>query len=110
MAPEAARTAGPPTTRTRRSINRAKRTTRRGRSTPPRGGHESHGGLVRAATPVVADYRRLSALQDAGHGGDGRASGPQSAACGPQLWSGRRAGEVGLPLPGGAFPSAHGLR
>jgi hypothetical protein len=35
--PEAARTASPPRSRTRRCINRAKRTTRPGRSTPPEG-------------------------------------------------------------------------
>jgi hypothetical protein len=37
LPPKPARTEGPPRTRTRRCINRAKRTTRRGRSTPPRG-------------------------------------------------------------------------
>jgi transposase InsO family protein len=35
--PEAARAESPPRTRPRRCINRAKRTTQRGRSTPPRG-------------------------------------------------------------------------
>src|SRR5215208_4909794 len=39
LPPQAARTAGPPRTRTGRSINRAKRTLRPGRSTPPRGRH-----------------------------------------------------------------------
>jgi hypothetical protein len=37
MPPQAARAAGPPRSRTRRWINRAKRSTRRGCSTPPRG-------------------------------------------------------------------------
>ena len=37
LPPQAARTEGPPRTRPRRSINRAKHTTRPGRSIPPRG-------------------------------------------------------------------------
>jgi hypothetical protein len=41
---KAARTEGPPRTRTRRPINRAKRTTRRGRSTPPSKGITSTDG------------------------------------------------------------------
>jgi streptomycin 6-kinase len=49
MPPQAARTVGPPKVRTRRCINRAKRTTRRGRTTPPRG---------HARRPAVTAYHR----------------------------------------------------
>jgi hypothetical protein len=45
LPPQAARTEGPPRTRTRRRINRAKRTLRPGRSTPPRGMTRANGAL-----------------------------------------------------------------
>ena len=51
---------------------------RPGRSTPPEGGHGSHGGRVPAVPfQVVADYRRLSAVPAAGRAGDERVLGPQ---------------------------------
>jgi hypothetical protein len=44
LSPQAARTAGPPKTRPRRCINRAKRTLRRGPLHSPRGGMTSTDG------------------------------------------------------------------
>src|SRR5215211_2447353 len=52
--PQAARAAGPPRTRTGRSINRAKRTARPGRSTPPEGGQ--------SAAVFAADWPHEGAL------------------------------------------------
>jgi hypothetical protein len=72
--PKAARTAGPPKARTRRSINRVKRTTRRGRTTPPRS-HEPDGAWVQLLLQVVANYTRLSGVLAAGRAGHERASG-----------------------------------
>jgi hypothetical protein len=67
----------PPRTRTRRSINRAKRTTRPVRSTPPRGAMSSAVAGARPLLQVVADYTRFSAVRAAGYAGDRRASGSQ---------------------------------
>jgi hypothetical protein len=52
-APKVARTAGPPRTRPRRWINRAKRTLRRGRSTPPRRGQHPRDPEICCACGVI---------------------------------------------------------
>ena len=54
--PQAARTAGPPRTWTGRCIKRAKRTTRPGRSTPPRG--HALAGIETGVKPWFRRYRR----------------------------------------------------
>jgi hypothetical protein len=58
LPPQAARTVGPPRTRPRRRINRAKRTARPGRSTPPKGGIGRH--VVNfASPPALGAARRM---------------------------------------------------
>src|SRR6266508_2213346 len=77
LPPQAAWAEGTPRSRPRRWINRAKRTARRGRTTPPRGPSACTVTPVRPSLQVVADYRRPSAVLAAGCAGRGRASGPQ---------------------------------
>jgi hypothetical protein len=55
--PQAARAAGPPRTRTGRRINRAKRTMRRGRSTPPR--RAMHSQALPTQQQELAPLRQL---------------------------------------------------
>jgi hypothetical protein len=62
MPPQAARTAGPPRTRTRRCINPAKRSLRRGCSTPPRAMTVA-AARAHLLLQVVADCTRLSAVK-----------------------------------------------
>jgi hypothetical protein len=69
------------------AINRAKRTTRRGRSTPPEGFLSSSSAGLQLLQ-VVADYTQLNAVPSAGRAGHGRASGAAI------FWSSRSAGNA----------------